>query len=425
MSNNFNQAYNDFLSLTNLSTQPFNASQKELKLSLKRTGDFLNALGSPHEHLKFIHITGTSGKGSVAYLSHQILHASGQSVGTYLSPHTTSYLERFQFNDKLIDPEILAKTINESIKIYEEFLASNSPLSFFELSTCIALKAFHNAKAKWCVLEVGCGGRWDATNVIPAPAVAIITNIDKDHTEILGNSLTKIAIEKSGIIKKGSIILCGETRPSLKKVFTREAIKNDAALFFIPPPHDNVVKESLGYHQQHNAALAIRAAQEIGIDEPIIWSVINKPKMLPCRFETIQNNPQIILDGAHSGAKMHSTVQSIKKLNSPVHIIFGCTAQKDAMEMLKKLAPIAKSISTTRFTSTFRKAANPQEILKFIPAEKRGKAFLNYKDALEYTKSKIQKTDAIIVTGSLYLSGDMRGMWISEEEILKNQSSYK
>ncbi len=424
MKNDFKQTYQKLLSLTNLSVRPHNDSQAELKLSMKRTADFLKALGNPQKKMKFIHIAGTSGKGSVAFLIHQILNKSGKNVGTYLSPHTTSYLERFQFNDKLIDPKILTNVINDVIDTYQTFLKNNNPLSFFELSTCIAIKTFYDAGTNWCVLEAGCGGRWDATNVIPPPVLAIITNINKDHTEILGNSLTKIAIAKSGIIKNESIVLCGEIRPSLKKVFTREAIKNNAALFFIPPPNDDLINHNFGYYQQHNAAIAKRAAEELKIDEPIIWEVLNNPKYLPCRFETIQKTPLIILDGAHSPAKITSTVERIKLMEKNIHIIFGCTANKDAKEMLQSLSKIAKTITTTRFKSTFRKATNPQSLLKMIPIKQRGGAFLDFENALNHVKKIIKKDDIIVVTGSLYLAGEMRAFWIDEDSILKNQSSY-
>ena len=129
-------------------------------------------------------------------------------------------------------------------------------MSFFELSTCLAIYAFQKSGVDWCVLETGMGGKWDATNIIPKPALAIITNIDKDHTQILGKSLTAIAQKKAGIIKHGGTVLCGEVRPSLKKVFTKTAIRQHAALFFVPPPFENILNVSFSPGQQHNAALA-------------------------------------------------------------------------------------------------------------------------------------------------------------------------
>ncbi|MCH8049318.1 hypothetical protein IH979_01235 [Patescibacteria group bacterium] len=421
----FQRTYRDLLSLTNLQLRPYTDSPKELRRSLKRTEDFLAALGEPQKKIKFVHIGGTSGKGSVANMMHEILLADHRSVGTYTSPHTTSFLERFRLNDKLIDPALLTKYLNDVIKTYEVFIAKNSVMSFFELSTCLAMYAFGKAGAKWCVLEVGCGGRFDATNVIPKPALAIITNIAKDHTEILGNSLSEIAYEKAGIIKRSALVLCGEMRPALRKIFKDEAVKKSAALFFVPPPEKPILDKKRGSHQQHNAALAVRAAQELGIEPEMIDQVLKKLRNLPCRFEIIQKSPRVILDGAHSPAKIKAVLPLIKNMKSSVHVLFGCTATKDAREMIELLSPVAKTITTTRFHTTFRKAANPAKLLKMVTKRKRNGYFLEPFDALKHVKKLAKKTDTILITGSLFLTGELREQWITEKEILKHRSSFK
>ncbi len=419
------KAYENFLSLTNLCQKPFSDSKAELKKSMRRTELFMEALGSPHKKLKIIHIAGTSGKGSVAYMLHQMLKADNQSVGTYLSPHTTTFLERFQYNDKLLSAKELTDSIDDLMSTYESFLEKHgTPLSFFELSTCLSLFAFHKAGAKWCVLETGCGGRWDATNVIPTPEVAIITNIDKDHTELLGNSLTQIAFEKAGIIKKNGTVFCGEVRPKIKKVFMKEAIKNNAALFFIHPPFENITDAKHGEHQQHNASLAVAAAQELKIADSSIEKILDNLKRLPCRFETIQKSPQIILDGAHSPAKIAATVKKIKTIDKPIHLIFGCAANKDATQMIKQLAPHINKVTTTRFKMDMRKAAIPSDLIKAVPKAKRSGAFLDHEEALDHAKKQIKQGEVIIATGSLFLTGEMRTNWISEEEIITTGSSF-
>jgi len=421
----YKQSYESFLSLANLCQKQFSDSTLELKKSLKRTEQFLDALGSPHKKLKIIHVAGTSGKGSVAYSIHQMLVADNKKVGTYLSPHTTTFLERFQFSNELLPAKDLISSINKLTKVYEKFLETHdAPLSFFELSTCLSLFAFQNAGAQWCVLEAGCGGRWDATNVIPTPVIAVITNIDKDHTDILGDTLAKIAYEKAGIIKKDEIIFCGETRPKIKKVFMDEAIKNNAALFFINPPFENLIGANHGEHQQHNISLAIAAAKEIQISNSAIELVLKNLKRLPCRFETMQKSPMIILDGAHSPAKIASTVKHIKTLKKPVHLIFGCAANKDVSSMLDLLIPHVAKVTTTRFQMTERKTANPAELLKLIPKTKQSGVFLDHSDALAHAKKTIKSDEIIIVTGSLFLSGEMRAQWIGEEKIISNQNSF-
>lgn len=417
-------AYQRLLSLTNLERKEYTESKAELERSLKRTRDFLSALGDPQNKLKIVHVTGTSGKGSVCTMMHAILRANGDTVGRYTSPHTTSFLERFALTNELLDPAHLTKYINDIIAAYQVFLQKNTPLSFFELSTCLALYAFAKEKVRWCVLEVGCGGRYDATNVIGTPSIAIITNVDKDHTEILGSSLSQIAFEKAGIIRKDGTVVCGETRPALRRIFQNEAVAQSAALFFVPPPPESLIDESRGAHQQHNAALAQAAARELGINEHTIGQGLAQTEFLPCRFETIQQKPRVILDGAHSPAKVAALAKQLKSVDAPLHIVFGCSTTKDAEKMLDLLKPLARSFTMTRFRSTFRKASNPAELLSLVPSSKREGVFLDAERALRHALSLAKHTGVVVVTGSLYLAGEVRTAWISEDQILAKRSSF-
>jgi dihydrofolate synthase/folylpolyglutamate synthase len=310
------------------------------------------------------------------------------------------------------------------IEVYEDFLPKHGALSFFELSTCLAIYSFNKAGAEWCILEAGCGGRYDATNVIPKPVVAIITNINKDHTEILGNTLSQIAKAKAGITKKHGLVLCGEIRPSLKTIFQKEALKKDASLFFIPPPATSQLAENFGYEQEHNAALAIHAAREIGISKTVIERATKNLRRLPCRFETMQADPVVILDGAHSEAKMESTIKLIKSLDKPVRVLYGAVHNKDSASMLKALSGVATNISTTRFSTSFRKAAAPHELLRLVTSKKRGRAYLDACQALNEEIKALKGKEILVVTGSLYLSGELRAKWIPEKQILKQASSF-
>lgn len=418
----YHALYNQFISLTNLHTVAYTSSEKTLRDSLRRVKAFLAFLGKPEEHMKFIHVTGTSGKGSVTHMLHTILHASHKTVASYTSPHTTTYLERFSYQDGLVPTETLNASMEFVMHAYGDFLKQESPLSFFELSFCLAMHTFASLEVEWCVLEVGCGGRFDATNVIPTPEIAIITNVNKDHVEILGNTLPEIAYEKAGIIKKHSIVFCGELRPKLKSVFKKEAVEQDAALFFIPPPKDPILPEALGNKQQHNAALVYAAAQELQIEHDVIQQALQHIQPLPCRFETMQNNPRVILDGAHSEAKLQFTADQIKKLDGDIHIIYGSGVQKDA-SLLNILAPYAKTIHTTRYSTTFRKAANPHVLMNAVPKNKRGQVFMYAPDALQTILPTLKKSDILLITGSLYLSGELREHWVSEKQILKTANN--
>ncbi|MFA6131167.1 MAG: cyanophycin synthetase [Patescibacteria group bacterium] len=420
----YRRAYEAFLSLGNLSSLGSPHTKKLGGQSLKRTGDFLTNLGNPEKQLRFIHVAGTSGKGTVAFLLHQMIEKDRQTVGTFISPHTTSFLERFQVNDHLYDPALLTPCIVDLIKSYEEFLVDHDPLTFFELSVCLAIFAFARLEVTWCILETICGGRFDPTNVIPAPAVAIITNIDKDHTELLGASLAEIATQKAGIMKHKSTVLCGETRPTLKKIFTEEAILKSCALFFIPPPALPLIQPEFGFHMQHNAALAERAAHELDLSPQSITSVLTKFRELPCRFETMSQNPWIILDGAHNPAKIHATVERLRSEKRKIHVLFGCGASKDASQMLRELSKIATTITTTRYTNDYKKAANPFALLRLVPEPLRAGAYLDGHQALEAVKALTKKNEILLITGSLYLAGELRERFISEKQILEHKNSF-
>ena len=421
----FQTSYHRLLSLGNLVTKPYTDSKKELRASLKRMRAFLDYLGAPDEKLQIVHVAGTSGKGSVVSMIRHILHTDGQTVGSYTSPHTTSYLQRFSLGERLVDPIELAQAIDDVIDRYSKFLQKEStPLSFFELSTAIALYTFAKQGVKWCILETGCGGRFDATNVISTPRAAVITNIDKDHTEILGSSLTDIARAKAGIIKKNGTIFCGEMRPAIRKIFMKEAIKHSAALFFVHPPHTPLLPETFGAHQQHNAALAMAVGEELGLSLDAMNEALKSVKLMPCRFETMQTSPRVILDGAHSPAKIKALVRQLEHIKQPIHVIFGSTATKDAKQMVEHIAKSAQSVTMTRFTTSFRKAANPFNLLKLVGKRKRAGAYLSPFEALASVLEKAKNDEIILVTGSLYLCGELRTHWISEVDILKNRSSF-
>ncbi len=419
--------YDELLSFGNLAPLNHRTSKAELEKSMKRTRAFLNALGSPDRDLILVHVTGTSGKGSVCFAVHQILTKAGKTVFTYLSPHTTSFSERFLLNDGLVSEEVITRSTKEAIDVYKTFFKTHSPLSFFELVSCLGLLIAKNAGATHAVIEVGMGGRYDATNVIRTPEVAVITNIDKDHTDVLGNSLKLIAYEKAGIIKKDGVVICGEARPGLKAIFKKEAIEKSAALFFIPPSAPSPEISDSARHRAHNSALALRAALELGIDEATAREALKNAKRLPCRFETVSTIPLIVLDGAHSPAKMKTTAESIKTLGLPVHVLFGAAQNKDVKEMLAPLLSVSQTISTTRFSLRERAAHHPETLLKLLPDSQRGESYLSPKDALLdlRKKQKLAKNSfAIVVTGSLFLAGELRDLWYPEAEIRKQATSY-
>lgn len=403
-------------SLVNLET-PWRTSEKTLRDSLTQTKHLLRRLGHPERNLRFIHVTGTSGKGSVTNLIHDILLADGRKVASYSSPHTTTLLERYRVGNMLLDPAVLAQAISIVLAAYEVHIREHRHvMSYFELTTCVAFVAFTLAKVEWCVLEVGLGGRWDSTNVIPQKDVAVITNIDLDHTDILGNTREEIAQEKVGIITGRCAVISGEARPNIRTIITAAAAAKKSSVRFIDAPNRD--------HRLHNALIATAAAQAVGVPMEAIETALVKNIDLPCRFEVIQVSPLVIVDGAHNDAKMQSTARLLEgTFHGKVHVIFGCKKSKDAKAMLRALVKRADVIHTTRYSQGYGAPENPDTLLRLVPAVKRGQSFLFPKDALANVLATAKKGDTILITGSLYLAGELRTNWIDEASIIKKRSS--
>lgn len=413
---NYKAAVQRLIGLSNLET-PWRGSQESLQDSLKRTKQLLAKLEHPEQKLKFVHVTGTSGKGSVTNLIHEMLLADGRAVASYTSPHTTTFLERFRVNDKLIEPQLLVQAIELVIAGYEVHLVEGKQaLSYFELATVVALVAFVLAKVEWCVLEVGLGGRWDSTNVIPKKEVAVITNVDLDHTDILGNSVEDIAQEKVGIITGRCAVISGVAQLNLRDLISDVASDKKANVRFVDVFNND--------HRLHNALIATATAQAVGVKIEVIEKALAKTRGLPCRFEVISKQPLVIVDGAHNEAKMKGTVSLLKSVKrGKVHVIFGCKHSKDAGAMLKALMPLTDVLHTTRYQHGYGAPENPAVLTKLTTKSKRGKTWLFADEALQFVLAEMRPEDTLLITGSLYLAGELRIHWVSEELIIKKRSS--
>lgn len=423
----YHNAYQRLLSLQNIESPWKYNDRASLDASLVRLQQLLNRLQNPETSMRYIHVTGTSGKGSVTQLIHNMLRADGRTIASYTSPHTTTFLERFRVNDHLLDPDDLVDAIDDVLAAYQAHISDGlQPLSFFELATCIAFVAFTNAEVEWCVLEVGLGGRWDSTNIIPHKDVAVITNIDLDHTDVLGTTREAIAKEKAGIIVPGCEVVTGVSQPSVRAVIADAARRVYAPITFVRMPRRD--------HRLHNALIAASAAQLVGVPMTAIESALAHHQTLPCRFETVQTKPTVIVDGAHNLAKIQATVASLQTMHTPASsssrrrgsmsdttVIFGCKDSKDAKAMIRELAKIAKVIHTTRYRQGRGAPINPATLLAMVPKKLRGHAFLFADDARAYALAHAKPNDTILVTGSLYLAGEIRTYWTSEESVLRNR----
>ncbi len=381
--------------------------------SLDNFRKFLRDIGNPHESLKGFLIAGTKGKGSTAYLIDEICRATGYSTGRYTSPHLTSYRERIKINGKNISEKIFASLIGE-------LSALGGKRSVFETLTAAAFLLFKRKEVDYPIFEVGLGGRLDTTNVT-RPLISIITPISIDHTDVLGDTIEEIAYEKAGILREEGINISAPQLPEVRKILVDKvngnikfienyeviSVSKKGTVFRLKG--DKIHVGLIGKHQAMNASLAIRACREAGI--PVELKEINKILALssfPGRFQIVQKEPYIVLDGAHNVASIRVLKEAILDVfKKPVLLVFSCLSNKDVEGMLHEIKPIVKKLYPT--TILYPRTIKIEEIIS--NSEKAGIEISNIiEDPVEALKKSISdatKDDVILVTGSFYLLGDI------------------
>lgn len=302
-----------------------------INLGLDRISAILDLLGNPQDNLKCIHVAGTNGKGSVCAIIASILNCAGIKTGLYTSPHIFDYTERIKINGVDISKDDFANYVFEIVKIADE---NNIHLTEFEILTTVMFKYFSDNNVEVVVLETGLGGRFDATNVIKSNLCAIITHIDLDHTERLGNTRSKIAFEKAGIIKPDCPVFTCEGYEEIK-----DRADECNSLFVMVAPFEDPTNLALkGTCQQENLSLALTAVRHVfpNIPEEIIQEGIKKVKH-PCRFQICKDN--LIIDGSHNpnGAMALRESLDLYFPNSKRCFVFGCLRNKDYKKMMEIL----------------------------------------------------------------------------------------
>jgi dihydrofolate synthase/folylpolyglutamate synthase len=296
-------------------------------------------LNNPENYLKCIHVAGTNGKGSTSHLLASVLQEAGYKVGLYTSPHLKDFRERIKINGKEISEEFVCEFVEKNKSFFEA-----NELSFFEMTVGLALDYFAKEKTDINIIEVGMGGRLDATNII-MPLVSVITNIGKDHTQFLGNTLQSIAKEKAGIIKKDVPVVVGEYVSETKEVFLAKAKETHSELFFA----SDIIKENypsvlLGYYQISNKKTALQTIRVLQIqgdfeitEENIqngFLNVINTTG-LQGRWQQLKSQPKVICDTAHNSHGLKIVLNQIKKEQfEELHFVLGVVNDKDLEEIL-------------------------------------------------------------------------------------------
>ncbi len=412
---------------------------------LDRMRVLLDLLGNPHDNFKSIQVTGTSGKGSTAYLTANLLTKAGYKTGLTVSPHLQSLNERVQINMETVSDEVIVSLVNTVQKAAQQMktMPVGDP-SYFELLLAIAFYYFSQEKIDIAVVEVGLEGRWDATNVLD-PIAVILTTISKDHTEILGETEEAIAREATSIIRKGKkntpIVVSGVNQPQLQALIKEKTVKAASKLFLLNEDMQyqiqsqratetlfdyqdthgelkNLSLSLLGEHQVQNASVALAAVRSLSnqgfsVSEDAIRAGLQQA-FFAGRFERISfKEKEFILDGAHNEEKMQSLLSSLKQYYPKENILFilGFKKRRDINSMISLLMECHASYIVTAFHKTADYAISVSMNLEELK-----EAFADYSDKIIFKATAPEALDeaekhsnkVVVVTGSLYLVGEMR-----------------
>jgi dihydrofolate synthase/folylpolyglutamate synthase len=399
-----------------------------IDLRLDRMNQALSLFDHPEKKFPSFHIAGTNGKGSTAAMLHCILSRSGYRVALYTSPHLVSFTERIRVGDEEITPNEVVGLADE---IQGQIEAAHIPLTFFEFVTAMAFVHFARQNIDVAVIEVGLGGRLDATNVVRS-VVSLISTISKDHEAYLGSDLISIAREKGGIIKKGIPLACGAVPPDVGLLLKHIADEHDAPSYFLG--HDftfslnteglfdytglkwrlaNLDVALRGRHQRRNAVLALAALEIVAKDFPVEEGALRdglKTVCWPGRFEIIQDRPTIILDGAHNGEGVKALIEELENFckQRRVKLLFAVMGDKDWRFMLESLAEVVDEIVLTQVD--MERCADPFHLASQVGGKIACRAIGNARSALDYVLAGAESDDIILVAGSLYLLGEIRPM---------------
>lgn len=407
------------------------------KLGLENISMLTELLGNPQDSYKIIHIAGTNGKGSTSSMVHDVLMSSGYKAGLFISPYLEEFTERIQINKVYIDKDSLARIttiVKEKIDVMIEE-GYNHPTEF-EVVTAIGFKYFEEQKIDFLVLEVGLGGRFDATNVVTNTLVSVITSISYDHMQYLGNTLEEIAFEKAGIIKENSSVVIYPQSDSIKNVIKKQAKLKNADIYEVNQNNveklngdlagqefnylksdvfnlSNLKINLLGEHQLYNAITALCALEIIKEKGYKITEESIKEGFKSCRFagrfEVINKEPIIILDGGHNINGIEYFSKAIREYFNDKKIIlfYGMLEDKNPNDVVDCLISLSKEIYT--LTPNNPRAMSADDMASLIQKHSNIKVtpVPNTKDIVSILKT-INKDEIIAFVGSLYMIGDVR-----------------
>lgn len=385
------------------------------EMGLKRAKDFLHLLGNPQEKIKVIHVAGTSGKGSTCYLISSLLESQGFKVGLHQSPHLINVTERFQIGNVNISKKEFVYYLNKIIPMIDP------SLTYFEILVGLAFYIFAKKKVDYAVMETGLGGKYDGTNVVfRSDKLAVLTKIGLDHTNVLGKTIEEIAFQKAMIINEKSQVISINQDPKVEKVIKEVAEKKMAKIIFIGRDEACLVCTNLiGEYQKENAGLALAALSYLSQRDGF---KLNNEKIkkifetahFPGRFDVKKiENKTVIFDGAHNPQKMEAFLEALiqKYPDKKFNFLLAFKKGKDYQKMLKIIIPWANLIILTSFFTENQDMINASENPKkigLILSEVEGFNNFEIVPSLKKAWEKIiEKKELIVVTGSLYLVGEI------------------
>jgi dihydrofolate synthase/folylpolyglutamate synthase len=402
---------------------------KKVKPGLERTEALLSALGEPQLRFPSIHVAGTNGKGSVVALLSSVLRRAGLRVGMYTSPHLVSYRERMIVNGELITHDQFAELVGRLAPLIEE--VPEAPTQF-EFLTAMAFEYFAQEKVDVAVIEVGLGGRFDATNVI-TPRLSVITHIAFDHMHLLGTTLREIAWEKAGIIKPGVPVVTAEQKLEPLRVIEREAERARAPFYRVDPGRivltdfdwdgqyvhtldwGGLQLGLLGHYERENLAIALEALQRLSPHWPLAQEAVRagvREARWPGRCELLNREPFVIADGAHNVDGAQALIETIEAYHQRYMpqgrkwLLFGVLADKDVPGICQTLFPHFDELLVTR--PECERACEPTVVQALAAAQDRSVQLTSLAEGLKSTTSRMQRDDLLCITGSLYLIGELK-----------------
>jgi dihydrofolate synthase/folylpolyglutamate synthase len=381
------------------------------RLGLERAQQLAALSGNPEQHLRFIHVAGTNGKGSTCAMLESIYRAAGYRVGLFSSPHLVTFRERMQVNRLFISEADVVRLVQSMQSHLQNFSATEHP-TFFEVITVMALEYFRDQRCDVVIWETGLGGRMDATNIVK-PLASVITTVQWDHEKWLGDTLEAIALEKAGIIKDSTPVIVGALVPEALDAVTRTAREKKAP--FCQATDDINALEGIspalaGMYQRQNAAIAIRTVQTLQSVLPVPSAAIRsglESVDWPGRFQLLElgDDRRILLDGAHNPAGAEALAASLKSLphSAPLTLILGILQDKDWKGICRSLVPLASRIGVVPVQN--ERTSDPTLLLQ-VCREINPAAKISSHPSLGEALAEAARDRFVVITGSLYLIGE-------------------